>query len=342
MTTARAYVMRPDDAPAYWQIRNLWHVMATGVQTGGSFCAIDQMVNTNGGGPPTHYHTQDEGMYIVTGHCSYSAAGDSLRAGPGCFVSVPRYAEHSFVVDAPGTRFLNFYLPAGFDVLLMGLAVPALRNELPTSEDYVPLPPRRLVEQLSREYGAVPVIALPFADHPSPENMVTKPTPAALVAPRLSNAASADAHWFAGGLWTTLADEASSGGSYCMFEQIMPNGFAAPLHLHEATDEVIFVLEGDLDVLLGDRVESVPANSLVFIPRGTAHAVHVNGETAKLLNIYTPAGMERLVATEGQRTESRTLPPANWTPTKMAADHRQSLLTSIGLKTIAVGNPFQR
>ena len=179
--TARAYVMRPDDAPAFWQIRNLWHVVATGVQTGGSFCAIDQIVNTNGGGPPTHYHTQDEGMYIISGHCSYSPAGEALLAGPGSFVSIPRYAEHSFVVDAPDTRFLNFYLPAGFDVLLMGLAVPALRNELPTAEDHVPLPPRRLVEQLSRDYGAVPVIALPFADHPSPANMVTKASAAAAV-----------------------------------------------------------------------------------------------------------------------------------------------------------------
>ena len=339
-TTAPAYVVRPDDAPAYWQIRNLWHVVATGVQTGGSFCAIDQLVNTDGGGPPTHYHTQDEGMYIIRGHCSYSAAGESLLAGAGSFVSIPRYTQHSFVVDAPDTRFLNFYLPAGFDALLMGLSVPALRNELPTPDDHVPLPPRRLVEQLSRDYGAVPIIALPFADHPTPANMVTKPTAAAAVPPRLSTASSGPSFWYGGGLWSILADAASSGGSYCLFEQILPQGPVAPAHLHETMDEVVFVLGGELDVLLEDRLEHVPSDTLVFIPRGTVHAFRVSSQTATLLNLYTPAGMERLLAAEGQSTERRVLPAAAWKPPSLTADQREALCSSIGLRTLAINDPF--
>ena len=75
MTTARPYIVTPDTAPNFWQIRNLWRVMATGIQTGGSFCALDQLVTTDGGGPPTHTHTQDEGLYVVSGHCTYNAAG---------------------------------------------------------------------------------------------------------------------------------------------------------------------------------------------------------------------------------------------------------------------------
>ncbi len=32
MGTARAYVVHPPVAPAFWQLGNLWHVMASGIQ----------------------------------------------------------------------------------------------------------------------------------------------------------------------------------------------------------------------------------------------------------------------------------------------------------------------
>ncbi|MBC7799090.1 MAG: cupin domain-containing protein, partial [Gemmatimonadaceae bacterium] len=142
MTTARAYVMHPDDAPGFWQLGNLWRVMATGVQTGNSFCLLDQLVMPDGGGPCTHTHAQDEGLYVVSGHCTFNAGGLTIPAPAGSFVSVPRRTEHSFTVDAPSTQLLNFYLPAGFEIILMGLAHPAERNALPPPG--VPLPPRRL------------------------------------------------------------------------------------------------------------------------------------------------------------------------------------------------------
>lgn len=179
MTTARPYVVSSNDAPTFWLLGNLWRVVATGIQTGGSFCAVDQIMSHSGGGPPAHTHTQDEAMYIISGHCSYQAGGQQISAGPGSFVVIPRHCEHSFVVDEPGTQLLNFYLPAGFEMLLMGVSVPAQKHELPPPD--VPLPPRKLVERLSSDYGAKPVTELPFADRATPENMVTTPTPGATV-----------------------------------------------------------------------------------------------------------------------------------------------------------------
>ncbi len=75
MTTAGAYVVTPDDAPGFWQLGNLWRVMASGILTGNSFCLIDQLVTPKGGGPCTHAHTQDEGFYIISGHCTFQADG---------------------------------------------------------------------------------------------------------------------------------------------------------------------------------------------------------------------------------------------------------------------------
>lgn len=340
MTTARAYIVTADKAPAFWQIRNLWHVMATGVQTGGSFCAIDQMVNTDGGGPPTHTHVQDEGMYIISGHCSYNAAGQPLPAGKGCFVSIPRHTEHSFVVDAPGTQFLNFYLPAGFEMLLMGVAVPAARNELPTPSDIVPLPPRAHVEELYRQYGSKPIIALPFADRPTPANMVTKPTPGATIQPFRSDSDTAPAFWFGNGLWIKLADGPQTDNSYCLFELLLPKGAGTGPRVLKNADEVFYVLDGQVSFLLGDRIETAAKGSLAFLPKSTVSAYRVESDTARLLNLYTPAGFERSVALLGERTETRTLPPEGWLPPQVSDERKRALFADLGIQPVAVPTPF--
>ncbi len=85
----RAYLTTPETAPGFWQLGNLWRVMASGIKTANSFCLIDQLV-TPGGGPGAHAHPADEGLYVVSGHCTFHAGGETVSAGPGTFICVPR------------------------------------------------------------------------------------------------------------------------------------------------------------------------------------------------------------------------------------------------------------
>ncbi len=340
MTTARAYVVALDDAPAFWQIGNLWRVMATGVQTGNSFCLLDQIVTDGGGGGPcTHTHTQDEGLYVVRGHCTFNAGGRTVSAGAGTLAAVPRLTEHSFTVDAPDTQVLNFYLPAGFEVLLMGIAHPAAHNAPPPPG--VPLAPPRLVHQLARDYGQAAVLGMPFVDPAGPDNMATRPTPGATVRPFGAHADTAPAYWQMGSLWSVLASGAQTGGSYSLIEQLMPPGPQAPPHLHEGTDEVFYLLEGEAEFLLEDRREVARQGALVFIPRGTVHAFRVLGDApARVLNLYTPAGFERAVTTFAPRADARTLPPSGWTPPEVPDARRAALFADVGMRPVAVPAPW--
>ena len=339
MTTARPYVMTPDDAPAFWQIGNLWRAMATGVQTGNTFCLLDQIVTDGGGGGPcTHTHTQDEGLYVVSGHCTFNAGGQTVAAGAGTFVSVPRLCEHSFTVDAPNTQLLNFYLPAGFDVLLIGIAHPADRNEPPPPG--VPMPPPRLVRQLARDYGQTAVLGMPFIDPPGPDNMATKPTPGAGVLPFGAQAGSAPSYWMMGGLWSVLASGAQTGGSYSLLEQVLPQGPAASPHLHEGMDEVFYILDGAATFLMNDRIVTAFKGALVFIPRGVVHAFRIDSPSARMLNLYTPAGFERTVTTLGHPTQLRELPRHDLAPTGVAPDRMATLFEEVGMRTLAVADPF--
>jgi Cupin domain len=123
----------------------LWHVLATSVQTGNAMCLLDQLCS-KGSGPPRHTHPQEEGLYVASGKVTFNAGGVELVAGTGSLVTVPRHTEHSFIVDDEAI-LINFYFPAGFDLWLMGSALPAQRNELPPPE--APMPPYQLTRQLS-------------------------------------------------------------------------------------------------------------------------------------------------------------------------------------------------
>jgi hypothetical protein len=169
-----ADVLSNQESPAFWLIHNLWMPLATSFSTGGNFCFIDQVCGTGIGGPPTHAHPSDEGLYVVEGHCTFHAGGKTVKAGPGSFVSVPRLTEHSFTVDAPSSHILNWYTSGGFEMLLMSIATPATERKPPVPNS-LPMPPRWMVEECSREFGQIEVLALPFADPPTEDNMATNP-----------------------------------------------------------------------------------------------------------------------------------------------------------------------
>ncbi len=219
----------------------------------------------------------------------------------------------------------------------MAFAHPAERNELPPPG--VSLPPRRLVEQLSRDYGQIAIAGLPGADEPDPESMATRPTLGAAVRPYGRLAEDAPATWAAGGLWSTLADGASTDGSYSLFDVLLRRGSEEPAHMHLGADEVVYMLEGEADVFLGGGTERAGKGSLVFIPRGTVHAFKVRSDTARLLTLHTPSGFERVVVQLGEAAPSRELPPSDWRPPEVPDDQRMRLFADLGLQLIAV-QPF--
>lgn len=136
------FIETADSAASFWQIGIIWRLLATGLKTGGALCFLDEVIGDRPGGPSTHAHPHDEGLYVIDGRCTFNAGGGTMSVGPGSFVAVPRFTQHSFMADA-GVRILNFYLPAGFAMLVMGVGVPAERNE-PPRDGEAKMPPRGL------------------------------------------------------------------------------------------------------------------------------------------------------------------------------------------------------
>jgi mannose-6-phosphate isomerase-like protein (cupin superfamily) len=90
---------------------------------------------------------------------------------------------------------------------------------------------------------------------------------------------------------TLLADAASTGGVLTSNRSFMAEGTdGAPPHFHNDAAELFFVLDGKLDVLLGEEIVTVTANDLLVVPAGLPHAfAPAAGASADVLFVYTPS-----------------------------------------------------
>jgi quercetin dioxygenase-like cupin family protein len=78
--------------------------------------------------------------------------------------------------------------------------------------------------------------------------------------------------------------------SVMMFEEAAPSGTVTNFHLHRDSDEVAYVLSGEVTFKIGDQVIVGGPGTCAFIPRGVAHAWKSTGaETGRVLFIFTPA-----------------------------------------------------
>ena len=79
--------------------------------------------------------------------------------------------------------------------------------------------------------------------------------------------------------------------SVMLFVETAPSGTETTFHLHKDSDEVAYVLKGEITFKIGDEVTKGGPGTCAFMPRGVAHAWKTtSAETGQILFFYTPAG----------------------------------------------------
>lgn len=99
--------------------------------------------------------------------------------------------------------------------------------------------------------------------------------------------------WFyGGGVHTWKATAAETGGAFLLFEDHMDHGKMTPLHTHPASDETMYVLEGEILMHMDGVEHRVGSGGLAVAPRGVPHAFLVLSTTARLLCLHTPGACQ--------------------------------------------------
>src|SRR2546427_7984664 len=102
----------------------------------------------------------------------------------------------------------------------------------------------------------------------------------------------------------------ATGGSVMLFEEPIPAGTKSTFHLHHGSDEVAYVLSGEVTFKIGGEITVGGPGTCAFMPRGVPHAWKNTGaETGRVLFLYTPAEAGGVL--EGQQRAHPTLASMN-------------------------------
>jgi quercetin dioxygenase-like cupin family protein len=146
-TTARLLHRGAGTGPSFWGPGDRYTFLVTGEESGGAYFAMEAFVPP-GGGPGPHVHTrEDETFYVLEGHVEFLLGEETVVAGPGDFVNVPRGVVHRFRnAGAETARVVLTFTPAGIE----GFFEETLDSAPPTAEDV----PDNL-EEVAARYAAV-------------------------------------------------------------------------------------------------------------------------------------------------------------------------------------------
>lgn len=101
-----------------------------------------------------------------------------------------------------------------------------------------------------------------------------------------------EGRWFLDTWMKVLCDAESTGGAMSIIDWRGGAGFSPPLHVHHDEDTAMLVLEGTLTVRIGDVEQVCGPGELAWLPRDVPHTFRVDSETARYIEMITPAGFE--------------------------------------------------
>jgi quercetin dioxygenase-like cupin family protein len=128
-----------------------------------------------------------------------------------------------------------------------------------------------------------------------------------------------------------LATGEQTGGNFALTETRVEAGYASPFHVHHEDDEAIYVLEGAIDLYLGDEVHEGRPGAWFFMPRKVPHGYFIREDgPARMLILAAPAGFERFFREYGQPTEAG--PPA--APLISKEDGEKVLFVEYGIEIL--------
>ncbi len=116
--------------------------------------------------------------------------------------------------------------------------------------------------------------------------------------------------WVANELMTFKVSSEDTGGMYALTDSVVPPQGEAPLHVHHREDEAFWVLEGELEILVGEDTFRASAGSFVHLPKGVRHGYkNVGTGPARFLTLIVPAGLEKFFEEVGKPGTDLSSPP---------------------------------
>ncbi len=95
--------------------------------------------------------------------------------------------------------------------------------------------------------------------------------------------------------FTVLLDQASVGSDTALSLGTFLPGATIPEHVHDGSAEILYMLNGEMEMTIGSVRVVARAGSAIYIPPDTPHSATVLGqiEPVKVVQVYSPGGPEQ-------------------------------------------------
>ncbi|MFW6693987.1 cupin domain-containing protein [Streptomyces sp. MAR4 CNX-425] len=106
--------------------------------------------------------------------------------------------------------------------------------------------------------------------------------------------------WLDGGTFSVLLDGQATDGALTVGRFRVNKGEAPPFHLHTREDEIFLLISGTALLWAGDEELELNEGGIVYLPRNLPHGYRITSDTADLLMIATPSGIEGMFRSAGR------------------------------------------
>jgi quercetin dioxygenase-like cupin family protein len=200
-------------------------------------------------GPGPHFHKEHvDAFYVLEGELEFINGTETLRAGPGTTVAVPPGIVHGFTNPGPGgARYLNIHAP---DAGFIAYLRGVTGNGVKVEWDSY---------DVEEPYGPAEAIVA----GPNGGERLVRPS----------------------GVTNTIRAETTE---LSLFELAFDERWeGVDPHHHDDHVDSFFVLDGEVEFLLGDDTERVGAGTYVAAPPGLTHGFRPVAK-ARLFNLHAP------------------------------------------------------
>jgi len=272
---------------------------ALSAETNGQYTVSVSSVPPWSGPQPRVQTREDEGFFILDGELTFTAGNQTLTVPSGGFLNIRRGTAHSFVNSSETeSTVLVVNAPGGFDRFQFEAGHPLL--------DRTALVPPNGPDDLARMKDVAPKYGIELRPH---AEAFQRPPSVRLTPPEEGRSI-----YVVGDLYRFLAVGEDTGGSYALWEAIVPPSGGPPLHVHSREEEGFHVLEGEITFTIEDRSITAGRGTFASLPPGVRHAFRNNSDqTARMLILVAPAGLEKMFEETGIPVEgpSSTAPPVS-------------------------------
>jgi quercetin dioxygenase-like cupin family protein len=107
-----------------------------------------------------------------------------------------------------------------------------------------------------------------------------------------------------------LVDSTVSNGQVLIMRSDTACGGGVPVHVRQREDEIFLLLNGALTVWAGDQRRELSGGGVAVLPQGVPHTYFVTSQTATILQVIAPGGLEQAFREAGW--DLRAPPPDGW------------------------------